>query len=268
MRFHWTLLLERRILSCMILLPLLVACKSPDPAPTRLEDLIGWMFTHADDEDLTELNDGTANLSAWMDGHFDATLPGYQVNTLTETQVEALGVGPRDLTGLQGVAVGYPYSSDADQVADALMASRDADNADSGDENSTVAVEGTTTCFADKSCDWAVFDAHVVTDLGFGITMETQTRYQYRRYETDAGTVLLQRSWSQQAPVLTTSLFSIDQTYQIWVLVPEGGSWRSIQGEWVDATVMGTLNLDFVMEQWVKGLISLEEDLNTAAEAQ
>ena len=249
------------------LLPLLVACKHPDPAPTKLEDLIGWMFTHADDDDTTSLDEGTVNLSTWMDSHFDETLPGYTVNNLSESEVEGVGVGYRDLSGLQGVAVGYPYTTEADQVADALMASRDADNVDSTDENSTVAVEGSTTCFADKSCDWAVFDADVVTDMGFGITMETWTRYQYRRYQTDAGEVLLQRSWSQQSPVLTTSLFSIDQTYQIWVLVPEGGSWRSIQGEWVDAQVLGSLNMDFVMEQWVKQLISLEESNDTAAAA-
>lgn len=250
----------------MLLLPLFLACKSPDPAPTRLEELIGWMFTHADVEDQAVLDEGTANLSAWMGNHFNATLEGYEVDTLTAEQLAVIGEEDRDLDGLQGVAVGYPFSTDADQIARALMANRESDNADPDGLNSSTVIEGSYEGFADGSEDWAVIDANVVSDIGFGITLETWIRYQYRRYESEAGTVLLQRAWSQRTPEISTSLFSIEQTYLIWVLVPDGDSWRSIQGEWVDAEVLtGNLNVDFVLQQWVKGLIENEAGLDASA---
>ena len=247
-------------------LPLLLACRSPDPAPTRIEELLGWMYTHAEDDDTDTLAEGFTNADAWLDQHFDETLQGYTVDALTAEQLAVVDAPDASAEGLRGVAVGYPYTVDADQVAHGFMEWRENDLYGSEDEDSATLVSGDTACFADGSCDWVDLDVYLITDVGFGIQIETWMRYQYRRVPTDQGDILLMRVWSYQAPEITTDLFAIDQIYQIWMLLPSEDGFRSLQGEWVDARVLkDDLDIDVVMKIWVSGLIGNEEDLEETA---
>lgn len=249
-----------------LLLPLMLACRGPDPAPDHIEQLLGWMFLHADDEDTTQFLEGTAKAQTWLDAHFDETLEGYVIDPLTVEQLDAVGAGDRDRSQIRGVALGYPYSADVDQVATELMARRVNAEADTGDQETCTLVEGDPDGFGARTCDWVVWDVDQVTDLGFGISLETWVRYQYRRLETEEGQALMLRAWSQQTPEITTDLFTVLQTYQMWLLLPHDGAWRSIQGEWVDARVGDSgLDMDFVMQVWINGLRDTEEGINLGA---
>ncbi len=249
-----------------LLLVIASACRGPDPAPDRIEDLLGWMFQHADDEDQDALSDGVDKAAVWVDAHFDETLEGYVINPLTEEQLTAVGAGGRDRTQIRGVALGYPFTADAGEVAAQLMLQRQVADQDTGDREDVTLVEGDSTCFANGTCDWVVFDVDQITELGFGIELETWNRYQYRRLDTELGEVLMLRSWSLQTPEATTDLFSLLQTYQMWMLLPDGDGHRSIEGEWVDARVGDDgLDMDFVMNMWINGLRDTDERLNEAA---
>lgn len=250
----------------MLSLSLLGACRGPEPAPDQIEQLLGWMFQHADDDDTEAFLDGTAKAQAWLDGHFDATLEGYVIDPLTEEQLDAVGAGDRDRSQIRGVALGYPYTANVDQVAAEMMARRVNAVTDTADQEECTLVEGEPEGFSVGTCDWVVWDVDQVTDLGFGISLETWIRYQYRWLETEEGDALMLRAWSQQTPEITTDLFTVLQTYQLWLLLPEDGAWRSIQGEWVDARVGDSgLDMDFVMQVWINGLRDTEARLNEGA---
>lgn len=245
---------------------LLTACRGPDPAPDRFEELMGWLFLHADDEDTESFVEGTEKVQTWAETHFAETAEGYVINPLTEEQMAAVGAGDRDRTQIRGVAVGYAYTADADAVAAELMARRENAAVETGDREFITLVDGDPDCFVAQTCDWVVYDVNQVTDLGFGIELETWNRYQYRRLDTSAGEAIALRSWSRQTPEVTTDLFSLEQTYQMWLLLPHAGGYRSIQGEWVDARVGDDgLDMDFVMQMWINGLRDTEESLNTGA---
>lgn len=242
------------------------ACRGPDPAPERIEELLGWMFQHADDEDTEGLVDGVDKAQTWLATHFDQTLEGYVINPLTEEQLTAVGAGGRDRSEIRGVALGYPFTADADAVAAQLMRQRDEADLDTGDRELVTLVEGDPTCFSNGTCGWVVYDVDQVTELGFGIELETWNRYQYRRLDTPAGEALLLRAWSLQTPEITTDLFSLLQTYQMWMLLPYEQGYRSVEGEWVDARVGDDgLDMDFVMNLWINGLRDTDERLNEAA---
>lgn len=246
-----------------MLAALLSACKAPDPAPQRFEELLGWMFSHAGDDDDDAMQEGVSSAESWMDQHFDESLEGYVVDPLTVDELDAVDAGDRDRSGLHGVAVGYPYVATAEDVAFTQVERRQNSMADTGDEEDVSLVDGDPDCYADGSCDRVTYDVDQVTDLGFGIQLETWMRYQYRRMPTDQGLALFVRAWTTQTPQINTDLFSVLQTYQMWMLLPEDGTWRSLQGEWVDARVGDSgLDVDFVMKMWIKGLIDAEASLD------
>lgn len=249
-------------------LALLPACRAPDPAPERFEELLGWMFAHAETEEQEPLVEGIALADGWLDEHFDETLEGYVVEPLTEDQLASVDADGRDRSGLRGVAIGYPYTASAEQVATVLMERRESAMADTGDSEEVILLDGGTDCFAEGACDWVAFDVDQITDLGFGITLQTWMRYQYRRVGTAAGDVIYLRSWTTQTPTITTDLFSVLQVYQVWMMLPDQDGWRALQGQWVEAQVGDSgLDIDFVMQVWVNGLIDAEARLDEAAQA-
>ncbi len=250
-------------------LPLLVftlACRGPEPAPDRFEELLGWMFAHAEDEEPDALQDGASHATAWLDDHFDETLEGYVIDPLTEDQLAAVDASGRDRSGLRGVAVGYPFTADLDQVVVEVVERRENAIIDTADQQEVELIDGDPDCFVAETCERVSYDVDQTTDLGFNITLRTWMRFEYRHLETDAGPALTLRTWTTQTPEITTDLFSVLQVYQMWALLPEGNGWRSIQGQWVEAQAGDSgLDVDFVMQIWINGLIDSEERLDLAS---
>ncbi len=83
----------RRLLVIVALSLSLTGCKRPPEAPQKLEDLCAFLFEHFDDEESGELEQGVANLEVWLDRHFEETLEGYEVESLTQSSVRSLS-GP------------------------------------------------------------------------------------------------------------------------------------------------------------------------------
>jgi hypothetical protein len=252
----------------MVTTLLLVACKGPDPAPTELEDLIGYMFNHTDDEDEAALSEGAANLDVWMDDNLDATLEGYDVNVLTEEDVEALGVGHRDLDGLEGVAVGYQHTADLDQIATSLMTDPTELHPDLYVSFDADMIAGDKEEFAADDIDWVEYQQHAVEALGLGITLDITSHLQYRRFDTPNGPAIVYRYWTVETPTVTTNLFALDQSYFIWTFIPhEDGSIRSMQASWVVARVLDDdLDSNLVMNLWVDGMVRGAGDLDETAQ--
>lgn len=249
-----------------MLLSLVLACRGPDPAPTEVETLLGWVLQRMGDEDTTELDEGLVNLDGWMADHLDQTLEGYEIDVLTQEQITALGVGDRELDGLHGIAVGYSFTSSLDQISAAKVATPTMTNED----GEVIRTEELHDCsreeFADGSCDWLDLSYTAHEDLALGVSIDMYMRTQYRRLESSLGTVLLHRSWSERSPDISTDLFSVDQLYMIWALLPRDGVYRSMSGEWVAAFANDKdLDVDLVYKLWLGGVIDREQGLDERA---
>ncbi len=76
---------------------LVVGCKRPPDAPNELNQLTGYLFVHAADDDHTELKAGFDNLRPWLEKRLEDTTDGYTVNNLSQNEVNTLdaceGVG-------------------------------------------------------------------------------------------------------------------------------------------------------------------------------
>ena len=244
-----------------------LGCDPPDPAPTELEDLIGWMYGHLHDESPDPIVDGSVNLDAWMDDQLDETLEGYEVEVLTNEVIASLEVGERDLSGLEGVAVGYEHAEgmDVDALARAIVIDPRETHPDMYLEYESEELEGSRACFGDGTCDWFEYTSHAVQDLGLGIHMTIDAQIQARRYDTPLGEAWAYRYWTTEPPELTTDLVALDQTYFFWAFVPHGERVRSMQASWVVVDVLDhDLDSDLVLHLWVKGMIDGARELDEA----
>lgn len=242
----------------ILLVPLvsLSACKGPDPAPTELEDLIGWMFAHHGDEDTALLGEGATNLAVWMDDHLDETLEGYEVEVLTDAQIDPLDVGKRALDGLTGAAVGYDHVIGLGDVAEGLMVDPTEAHPDLYIEFEMKMLEGSQECFASGTCDWVEYTSVALEQLPLGIELDISAQLQFRRFDTSEGEAIAYRYWTTEPPTVTTDLFSLDQSYFYWAFVPHDGTLRSMQASWVVARVLADdLDSDIVMNFWVDGMV-------------
>ncbi|MBM4390191.1 MAG: hypothetical protein FJ090_03640 [Deltaproteobacteria bacterium] len=247
----------------------LAACSVPDPAPTELEDLIGWMYGHLADDEPAALGEGSVNLDRWTDAHLDETLEGYQVDVLTDEIVATLGAGERDLEGLEGVAVGYEHAEhmDVDALARGVMVDPRETRPDMYLEYESEELEGTRECFGEGTCDWLEYTSHAVQDLGLGVLMTIDAQVQARRYDTPLGEAWAYRYWTTEPPELSTDLVALDQTYFFWAFVPHGDRVRSMQASWVVVQVLDAdLDSDLVLHLWVKGMIDGAREIDEAGE--
>ncbi len=246
---------------------LLGGCAAPETAPTELEDLIGWMFAHLDDDDPDAIVEGSTTLDGWMNDNLDQTLEGYEVTVLDDETIATLGVDERDLDGLQGVAVGYEHTKDLGELADAVMQDPEELHPDLYVEYDYEAIDGTKECFADGSCNRLEITCHALENLGMGIQLDISSQLQFRRYDTPDGPAFAYRYWTTEPPTVTTDLFSLDQSYFFWAFVPHGDVIRSMQASWVVVTVLADdLDSDIVLNLWVDGMIKGAKDLDEREE--
>jgi len=82
---------KKLILFCLVG----AGCKPPPQAPSDLEDLCQFIFSHQQDEDTTELKLGLANLDTWIQtgSNLESTIEGYQINKLENESVANLDEG-------------------------------------------------------------------------------------------------------------------------------------------------------------------------------
>ena len=79
-----------RIVLAMFLL--MLACKSPDPAPVEVEELSSFFLNHYEDEDPAALAEGAFNLEAWYDENVGSGDLGGALQDLSLEDVTGLGM--------------------------------------------------------------------------------------------------------------------------------------------------------------------------------
>ena len=242
----------------------LIGCKPPPPeAPSTLEELCQFIFTHMMDEDPEILEAGIANLDTWLNTgtNLESTIEGYQVNNLRDESVANLDSTPRTIQeSLVGAAVAYEHTNTLDELTQAQFV----------DDWARVS-EGTYECYeriyddgADPncllsgSCSQATYQTTSVSKwAGNLLIVESQNSGQIRRIETEYGPVMLQRTWLNDAAD-TSGTFG-DQVnlfaqYYINITGPtSSGKLVRTTTTWIDSEY-GSLDAVFD-EDWAKNQI-------------
>lgn len=219
---------------------LLLACSKPPEAPKELDELIGFFFTHAMDEDETYLQVGGENLAAWMDARLDETLDGYAVNTLDQATLDGLDGSERPADDLLGAAVGHesPHSpwALAASVANHYPTERNPDRTVSY----TRANETDRDCFLEERCDRYTFDFTSLSSLPLGIEVESTFRQQMRWFTLpDGQSAFVEANWMHEPADINVDWLEVRGQYYAWVSLPHDGGSRNMYATWADTRFVG-----------------------------
>lgn len=223
----------------MLLLALL-ACHRPPPAPADLDELMAWMFAHAEDEDPAGLGEASDNLSIWLGDHLEDTLEGYEVLDLDSETTEALGQGEVDAEGLVGAAVGHVSEFPADGLGGVNAIPRGTDLSDPGTEGQGRVYRTDPACFAARTCDWLESEEWAHDELPLGVVADTHWYQNWRWVDTAAGPGMLQRWWTLEPIDFNVGFLDVEHQFYLWVFLPwEDGTSVNVQATWIQATLTG-----------------------------
>lgn len=251
-----------------ILLPLAaVACKAPPDAPQELDELVGYLYEHAGDEDTEALAAGVGNLSGWLQGRIDETVEGYSVNNLTDEAVDSLEDGHRDLSGLAGAAVGHASPFPYDVVGTtAAMIAPDVLYPDTY-EDYVREYRTDPACFPAQVCGFMEFETESTSRYALGLEVSTNSIVQFRWIDTPAGRALVERTWLHSPAEVNLDFLDVKEQFYLWVFLPdvEGGSGSvSLQATWIVAQISGGevpegLALQLVVDSMSNSAATLDE---------
>jgi hypothetical protein len=216
----------------------LSGCRPLPEAPMELDELCGYLFEHAnDDDDTLALEAGAINLDAWLDVNIDATIEGYSVNTLSDDSVNALNDGERSLDGVKGAAVGHTSEYAITDLVSALVGDDMMAIYPDNYETFSRTFDDDPACFLAGDC--VALQAETFSTIDYSVvTVEVDSMVQYRWVETaDYGRVAIERTWMRTPATVSLDFLSVDQQYYVWMFIPgvDGSGSRSIQATWMVA---------------------------------
>ena len=210
----------------------------PPEAPTELEDLCAYMFTHVGDDDPDYLEAGVTNLGAWLALNRTSTEDGYEINNLDQETLDALDDRERPATGLHGASVSTVSDYEVAVLADALVLGDQMqvypDNYDTFERD----FSEDTSCFMNGECDLLNYETDIHSSLPLGITLHTQGKGQFRWILPEDGpTTLASRSWLMEPAEVSVDFLAITAQYYLTVTVPVGGDTVRLHAMWAEASI-------------------------------
>jgi hypothetical protein len=227
----------------LALVGLLAACHKPDPAPTELNDLCGYLYTHAQDEDPELISVGIDNLALWLEAHPDDTVGdgGYQVDNLDQETLDSLDDRDRSNANLVGgtVTTDSPYPIEGD-LAEALVTADQTQVYPDVYDSFTRTFDGDGDCFVAQDCDTVQFDNESVANLPLNIKVTTVTTGQFRWVQTtDHGKAMITRAWLHDPADVSVDFFKVDAQYFLTVTYDLDDGAKRLQATWADAQIIG-----------------------------
>jgi hypothetical protein len=237
-----------------IMIGCLVGC-GPAEAPEELDQLTGFLFVHAQDEDLKQLDAGFVNLRKWMNNHLAETKEGFTVNNLSQKEANELDACERNITGLIGAAVATESAFGVVPVVGVTVAGPTMEVFPGFLTYQRENILNDADCFMDQSCELLHYDTYSVKQFPLGIEASVNNRTQHRWIETDQGTAHISRSWLMQPLRATPNWLQVRQQFYLSAMIPwkEGKSIR-LQALWAitelgDAPVPESTALNIAIDE-------------------
>jgi hypothetical protein len=253
----------------------MTACSPPPEAPSSLEDLSEYIFTHMDDEDPEELQAGLENLDTWLNtgDNLINTIEGYQINNLKDESVANLDDEARSIQEtLVGASVAHSYQHDMKDLIKTLFVD-DWSKVSGGNYYCYERIFDDSkqpSCLLDNSCDWASYQTTSVSSWAGLVTVESKNSGQVRLVETEHGTAILQRTWLNE-PAETSGFLgdsvSLHAQYYIGIMAPtSNGSILRTSAIWFDGEfpiedenfaknqiISQMQKQDVILTEWIEG---------------
>lgn len=223
----------------LIILLLATGCKAPPDAPQELDELVGYMFANVANEDTAPLEAGSENLALWLDARLEDTLEGFTVNELTADGIESLEDGERSIEGVAGAAVGHESPFTVEELGITQIFSNPTDVYPDTYEDYERDYHTDEDCFRSGECDWLEFDTHATQKFALGLTVQTNSRVQFRWVESELGAGLVQRSWLHTPADVSLDFLKLHEQFYMWAFIPTENGSRSVQATWVVAELAG-----------------------------
>ena len=225
MRFHFTI--------PMVFLVGSSACRAPE-APQEYEDLVGYIFEHAGDEEETLLLAGLSNLANWMEGdNLTSAEGGLTIENLPDSAVADLSGHDHTTDGLAGVSLVTESQYCSETLMDALTQYSFASIMPSVYTTYDREFEAGQECIVAKDCLWAEGHVTSVADWGLLGQVEAERRIEYRWVDTPEGWVFLQRWWLTEPSTGSALNLVIDDQYYIGINYPLEHGTQRVHASWL-----------------------------------
>lgn len=218
---------------------LLTGCRRPEPAPTELSDLAGYLFEFFDEEDERALEDGVVNLRAWLARNMDQMEDGYEVRNIEASVLDSVNPGrEHDLENLGGASVAYVGDNPVDPIARTLLLAEQEEVFPGNYKSHEREYLTDETCFLPKDCDFVDTDNRVEASyVIINVNTHSQAQYRWVEYERDRY-ALLHRTWLVEEAEASVDWVDIKEQIYLGVTMPwEGGSVR-LGTTWISADIL------------------------------
>ncbi len=254
-----------RAATLVVLAGLASGCKAPPEAPTQLEELSGYLFEHAWDEDTLELEAGVLNLDTWLKTgtNLESTLEGYQITAMTQESVDAIDDSDRSVDALVGAAVAAEHTFDAGEVSQAIVVEDQMEVFPKNYKDYSRTYSDDPTCFPGIDCLSLTADSSSESSWAGLITVKSDNHIQYRWLEVeDVGWVVVHRSWLKEPAEVSLAGIDVFAQYFLAVTVPRGDGSLRLMATWIDSDY-GALPVseDFAKSQIVNSMQKQGEDV-------
>ena len=220
----------------------LLACKTPPPAPTELSDLARFFFREHHAEEETTLGEGADNLVKLVgavDPEADAIDRAYTLSALLADDVLGITRPDSDPEDCASLAVAdrspWPLSEHlaymvlADLAETSLTASVYDRSFDVDDPD----------CFLDRSCESMLTDNLIYRDtILLKVEYRLQKEYRWITSET-LGDAVIARGWIEEEAHGESGANHIYQNYEIDLYIPDGQETLRFYGMWTDSDYAG-----------------------------
>lgn len=202
-----------------------------------MEQLCAYLFEHLDDEGDRELEDGVANLDAWLRANgIDGE--GLEVDKLSDQAVADLdGELQHTAEGAVGAAVDDDISHPVLDVAEVLLIDDLVEVFPDTYESYERDYQDDPDCFLAQECPRHTFENAFVAVYGGVITVETNMVAQFRWVDLDGELALVQRGWLAGETEISVDWASVEEQYFLMVALPREDGTLRLQAVWIKAVL-------------------------------
>mgnify|MGYP006928182887 CR=1 FL=1 len=222
--------------STVPLLFLLNAGCTVTDAPSNLEDLLVYGFSHFEDNNA-HLLDMFDELDPLVRKQGEGLADGYRINNLAPEDLEDAGVKNPDLDKILGAVASGDYT----HKMDALMPPITHKNKDRIFENFIafdVLEDTDRSCFLSGECEFYESTAEQTVKVPLLGEATQTTRSQYRWVDQDVP-LMVARHITADPVEFNSSIAKITQQYGLSVMYPSGKGTRRVEALWVEAKIIG-----------------------------
>lgn len=240
----------------MLTMLLMTACKRPDPAPTELSDLAGFLFEHFDEEDPRSLEEGVVNLRAWLKKNMDEMEDGYEVRNIEESVLDSVNPGrPHDLENLGGASVAYVGEHKVDPIARTLLLAEQEEVFPGNYKSHDRTYLTDETCFMPKECDFVDTDNVVEANyVIINVNTHSQAQYRWVEYEKDQY-AFLHRTWLVDEAEASVDWVDIKEQIYLGVTMPWTGTSVRLGTTWISADILdGVVSEGFILQTMIDSM--------------